>query len=201
MSDQHRAPLAAFALVTMIAGGVVVQSTVNDDRTDGTRDTVAVTSTASSSTRPTPSDDVTREATGTPSSASTPATTPGGAADPAGPAERPADVRPMVPVEVFGSLPGLVAFLSGNPDAGDGGPSPSFQPEQESPGVDLGSTGGPSPTPGPTTPPPSEQPAPSGQPSPDASPSGSPSSTATSDAERPVEPSPPSSSASTASTP
>ncbi len=182
MSDQHRAPLAAFALVTMIAGGVVVQSLAGDDPRPDVDETVAVTTVAPTS-RPSTNGSAAPTPTGVPTSVRTSAPTMPGSSTAAAPADRPGDVRPVLPVEVFGAIPGLAAFLTG-----DSAPSPSFQPEQPSPGIDLGSTSGPSPSPGPTTPP-SEQPAPSGQPSPGASPSGSPSPTATSGAERPVEPS------------
>ncbi|MDN4160472.1 hypothetical protein [Nocardioides abyssi] len=198
MSAEHRAPLAAFAVVAMIAGGVTVQSLGADGRprvevptavgSASSPDLPAGPDAAPEAAPPAGTEAPTPSSSASPTAAGT-----SGTSGPADPTLRPGGVPPTLPAGVVSAIPGLAAFLSGGEE-----PPPTWQPEQESPGVDLGSTSGPSPTPDPG---PSGQPSPSDEPSqepsPSGTPSGSPSPTASGDAERPIEPAPSSSSAPT----
>ncbi|MDN4172691.1 hypothetical protein QWY28_07055 [Nocardioides sp. SOB77] len=182
MGTQHRAPLAAFVLVTMVAGGVAAQSLHGGDRVR-VEDTVAASSTAS----PQVPREVAPQPPGSAPSTSRPSAAAAPGLDVPSAGELPSDRPSALPAGLIDAIPGLAGFLEGS----GGGGEPSFEPVEDDPTIDLGSTAEPSPGPSPA-PSPSGTPSPTGTPSgspsgsPSSTPGGSPSTTPSADAERPA---------------
>lgn len=185
MATQHQAPLAAFVIVTVVAGAVAAQS-LHGDRAGRTSDTVAATSTPSvqvpRAVAPPPP-----PSSAAPAGAPTPTTPTSGAG---GPSERPSEgdapaiAADGLPPGLIDVIPGLAAFLG----SGAAQP-PASGPGEQAPPTELGPTAGPSEEPSPTEPSPSGQPSPSPTTSPDPTPTGSPTGSPgpSGGAERPVE--------------